>query len=120
MRHLGSQPFLGGRMPSARFWAESAVALRGSQTHLGLTISSSAWRITWRKRLPMLRARRRGHPSDGARGRSFAAVSPQRLSAMNDVTRILAAIEHGDPKAAEQLLPLVYDELRKLAAQRLV
>jgi len=39
---------------------------------------------------------------------------------MSDVTRILAAIEHGDSKAAEQLLPLVYDELRKLAAQRLV
>ena len=38
---------------------------------------------------------------------------------MNDVTRILAAIEHGDPKASEDLLPLVYDELRKLAAQRL-
>jgi RNA polymerase sigma factor (TIGR02999 family) len=38
---------------------------------------------------------------------------------MNDVTRILSAIEHGDPHAAEQLLPLVYDELRKLAAQRL-
>jgi RNA polymerase sigma factor (TIGR02999 family) len=38
---------------------------------------------------------------------------------MNDVTRILSAIEHGDPKAAEALLPLVYDELRKLAAQRL-
>lgn len=38
---------------------------------------------------------------------------------MNDVTRILSAIEHGDPRAAEQLLPLVYDELRKLATQRL-
>jgi RNA polymerase sigma factor (TIGR02999 family) len=38
---------------------------------------------------------------------------------MNDVTRILSAIEQGDPHAAEQLLPLVYDELRKLAAQRL-
>jgi RNA polymerase sigma factor (TIGR02999 family) len=38
---------------------------------------------------------------------------------MNDVTSILTAIEQGDPKAAEQLLPLVYDELRKLAAQRL-
>ena len=35
---------------------------------------------------------------------------------MNDVTRILSPIEHGDPPAAEQLLPLVYDELRKLAA----
>jgi RNA polymerase sigma factor (TIGR02999 family) len=38
---------------------------------------------------------------------------------MNDVTRILSAIEQGDPRAAGQLLPLVYDELRKLAAQRL-
>jgi RNA polymerase sigma factor (TIGR02999 family) len=38
---------------------------------------------------------------------------------MSEVTRILSAIEHGDPRASEQLLPLVYDELRKLAAQRL-
>src|ERR1700680_4957041 len=38
---------------------------------------------------------------------------------MSQVTRILCAIEQGDPSAAEQLLPLVYDELRKLAAQRL-
>jgi RNA polymerase sigma factor (TIGR02999 family) len=38
---------------------------------------------------------------------------------VNDVTRILCAIEQGDPQAAEQLLPLVYAELRKLAAQKL-
>src|SRR5215468_121126 len=38
---------------------------------------------------------------------------------MNDVTRILSAIEQGDAGAAERLLPLVYDELRELAAQRL-
>jgi RNA polymerase sigma factor (TIGR02999 family) len=38
---------------------------------------------------------------------------------MHDVTRILDAIEAGDPHAAEQLLPLVYDELRRLAAQKL-
>jgi RNA polymerase sigma factor (TIGR02999 family) len=38
---------------------------------------------------------------------------------VNEVTRILSAIEEGDPHAAEQLLPLVYDELRKLAAQKL-
>jgi RNA polymerase sigma factor (TIGR02999 family) len=38
---------------------------------------------------------------------------------MTDVTRILSAIEQGDPGAAEQLLPLVYDELRQLAAQKL-
>jgi hypothetical protein len=41
------------------------------------------------------------------------------LFIMSDVTRILSAIEQGDPNAAEQLLPLVYDELRKLAAQKL-
>jgi len=39
--------------------------------------------------------------------------------AMSDVTRILSQIESGDPAAAEQLLPLVYEELRKLAAARL-
>jgi RNA polymerase sigma factor (TIGR02999 family) len=38
---------------------------------------------------------------------------------MSEVTRILSAIEQGDPSVAEQLLPLVYDELRQLAAQRL-
>jgi len=38
---------------------------------------------------------------------------------MSEVTRILSAIEQGDPQAGAQLLPLVYDELRKLAAQKL-
>src|SRR5438876_2674299 len=38
---------------------------------------------------------------------------------MNEVTRVLSAIDQGDPHAADQLLPLVYDELRKLAAQKL-
>ena len=38
---------------------------------------------------------------------------------MNDVTQILSRIEHGDPQAAEQLLPLAYEELRKLAAAKL-
>jgi RNA polymerase sigma factor (TIGR02999 family) len=49
-----------------------------------------------------------------------SAVIPAWLMvvvSMNDVTRILAAIEQADPKAPEQLLVLVYDELRKLAAQ---
>ena len=41
------------------------------------------------------------------------------LDLMSEVTRILSAIEQGDPSAAEQLLPLVYDELRKLAAVQL-
>jgi RNA polymerase sigma factor (TIGR02999 family) len=38
---------------------------------------------------------------------------------MSEVTHILSAIEQGDPQAADQLFPLVYDELRKLAAQKL-
>lgn len=38
---------------------------------------------------------------------------------MSEVTRILSAIDQGDPSAADQLLPLVYEELRRLAAQRL-
>ena len=41
------------------------------------------------------------------------------MRAMSDVTRILSQIDSGDPAAAEQLLPLVYDELRKLAAAKL-
>src|SRR5207248_6196444 len=44
---------------------------------------------------------------------------PQRLPPMSEVTRILSAIEQGDPHAAEELLPLVYDELRKFAGQKL-
>lgn len=38
---------------------------------------------------------------------------------MHEVTQLLSAIDQGDPRAAEQLLPLVYDELRKLASQKL-
>ena len=38
---------------------------------------------------------------------------------MGDVTRILEAAQQGDPKAAEELLPLVYDELRRLAAAKM-
>ena len=47
------------------------------------------------------------------------ADRPGAQSVMNEVTGILSAIEQGDPGAAAQLLPLVYDELRKLAAQKL-
>jgi DNA-binding GntR family transcriptional regulator len=38
---------------------------------------------------------------------------------MNEITRIINAIEQGDPQATEKLLPLVYDELRALAAQKM-
>jgi RNA polymerase sigma factor (TIGR02999 family) len=42
-----------------------------------------------------------------------------RLGDVSDVTRILDALQHGDPKAADELLPLVYDELRRLAAHKM-
>jgi RNA polymerase sigma factor (TIGR02999 family) len=44
---------------------------------------------------------------------------PSEAVSINDVTHLLSTVEKGDARAAEQLLPLVYDELRKLAAQRL-
>jgi hypothetical protein len=43
---------------------------------------------------------------------------PMPEGPMSEVTRILSAIEQGDPSAAEQLLPLVYDELRRLATAK--
>src|SRR5262249_1329367 len=55
--------------------------------------------------------------SDAARRQGTSGLTASL--AMTDVPRILSAIEQGDTKAAEQLLPLVYDELRKLAARRL-
>jgi len=50
-------------------------------------------------------------------GRVFPSACA--VPAMNEVTRILSAIQQGDSHAAQELLPLVYDELRQLAAQRL-
>src|SRR5262249_29128162 len=86
--------------------------------------------------LPSFRSRRQGRPVGAAEaGREPAPAdwqgatrsvtlrrNPRTLhpgSPMSEVTRILSAIEQGDLHAAEQLLPLVYDELRQLAAQRL-
>jgi len=57
-------------------------------------------------------------PSIAARAFPRASVGGM-LSFMSDVTGILSAIEAGDPAATDQLLPLVYDELRQLAAVRL-
>jgi RNA polymerase sigma factor (TIGR02999 family) len=47
------------------------------------------------------------------------APTPITLDLLSDATQILSAIEQGDPSAAQQLLPLVYNELRQLAAQKL-
>ncbi len=59
---------------------------------------------------------RRLHRRDAIMVGVFVSLEP---TPMSDVTRILSQIEGGDSNAAERLLPLVYDELRKLAAQRL-
>jgi hypothetical protein len=56
---------------------------------------------------------RRFQPTENAEGRRGI------IGVMNDVTQILSQIESGDPSAAEQLLPLVHEELRKLAAAKL-
>ena len=53
---------------------------------------------------------------------SHVLAQPLRICyrrSLSDVTRILESIEHGDPKAADELLPLVYGELRRLAASRM-
>ena len=55
-----------------------------------------------------------------AEGRDgLATIGNRRSAVMTDVTRILNALEQGDAKAADQLLPLVYEELRLLAARKL-
>jgi ECF sigma factor len=48
-----------------------------------------------------------------------AIFRPNIIGFMNEVTRFLNAAEHGDPNAAAQLLPLVCDELRRLAAAKM-
>src|SRR5262249_55629530 len=71
---------------------------------------------------PLRRAgiRQTPQPTQGISG-DYASQGPSGLvvPSMSEVTRILSAIEQGDPSAAAQLLPLVYDELRRLAAQHL-
>ena len=49
----------------------------------------------------------------------FRFVMCRYSGAVSDVTQILHTIEHGDTKAANELLPLVYQELRRLAAQKM-
>src|SRR5205823_14088494 len=67
----------------------------------------------------MLRRRVVGGVAAATGFRSRRAPPRRMIGGMADVTQVLAAIEAGDPKAAAELLPLVYDELRKLAAARL-
>jgi RNA polymerase sigma factor (TIGR02999 family) len=64
--------------------------------------------------MPLAEGSRYAEPSNRT-----SAVASNQSAQMGHVTRILADIERGDPRAAEQLLPLVYEELRRLAAQRM-
>src|SRR5262249_51798984 len=73
---------------------------------------------------PAARAGSAGASLSAATGRAFAHSEvglgrPWRRAPMTDVTRILSAIEQGESESAEQLLPLVYDELRRLAVLKL-
>ncbi len=64
--------------------------------------------------------RRPGSGNDlGDSVQSWVLAPFSKTMPMCDVTQILSQIEQGDPSAAEQLLPLIYDELRKLAAQKM-
>lgn len=63
---------------------------------------------------------RKGQRLSAWSARLDAILVPQKQGcSVHEVTRILSAIEQGDPLAAEQLLPLVYDELRRLAAEKM-
>src|SRR5262245_32582004 len=83
------------------------------ETDVGVSVRSRLRRLPCVQRaIPPTRARVLSPPRETSR-------SPRgRLPRMTDVTRILSAIEQGDPHAAGQLLPLVYEELRNLAAQK--
>lgn len=62
-----------------------------------------------------------GSIADGLKSEFSLPAAPGRLdlTVMSDVTRILTAIKDGEPRAADELLPIVYDELRRLAAHKL-
>src|SRR5262245_20118267 len=62
---------------------------------------------------------RRGAPARRAAPAERPRDPSPTVPPMSEVTRVLSAIEQGDPSAAADLLPLVYDELRRLAAQKL-
>jgi RNA polymerase sigma factor (TIGR02999 family) len=72
----------------------------------------------WFHRADLAGTQRNGHRDSAAR-RFTTVAPPVRLIDVNDVTLILAAAREGDAWAAEQLLPLVYEELRKLAAHKM-
>jgi RNA polymerase sigma factor (TIGR02999 family) len=69
--------------------------------------------------IPVIASRNSGEFRYGAPSGLTLKAIPYAVRSMNEITRILSAVEQGDPHAADQLLPLVYEELRQLAAHRL-
>ena len=78
-----------------------------------------SWSLVVRAVMAVWPGSSRGDGASGSVGAVTRADGPGWPLSMNEVTRILSAIEQGDGQAAAQLLPLVYDELRKLAARKL-
>src|SRR5207253_2806015 len=111
----GCDPFC---LPTETHGAENATAPRRNPTppgpgYLPAGASDNLGQAPHHRGRARGRSERRGSGSTHGLGTSPAAP------AMNDVTRILSAIEQGDPRESEELLPLVYRELRLLAQQRL-
>ena len=103
------------RAKKSRTWGQAAGILGGDS---GVCTRAS--------RPPIRRPPIRAWPSrilpstdSGVERQGWSESMPFSETTMNEVTRILAAVEQGDPRAANQLLPLVYEELRQLAAQKL-
>lgn len=95
----------GNRCPSGESRQAPEAALAGG------------WTIGYPEGVSILSPRRQAVPKSGP---FFAGHLPGGiLYLMSEVTRILNAIEHGDPNAAGQLLPLLYNELRSLAAHKM-
>jgi RNA polymerase sigma factor (TIGR02999 family) len=110
----------GGKTPDATLYSAimRVIALKGWNRGLRRrTVGSSRRRRNQRNALAQDAPRR---ASLSLAWHFLASGETARYSVgMSDVTRILSQIDAGDPRAAEQLLPLVYDELRKLAAAKL-
>jgi RNA polymerase sigma factor (TIGR02999 family) len=105
-----------------RFWECTPIKSTTCSRANGILIGY----LPWGNQNRAARQRRRGDmhrilkPALGIWPTPFHTGSPVlSVSRMSEVTQVLSAIEQGDPLAAEQLLPLVYGELRKLAAQKL-
>ena len=105
-------------LPARNEWGEDRGEGLSEKTNL---LSPALSSIRWgRGRSPRVTLSRKCAP---ARFNSLLAFldlhGPFKMNRVSDVTQILERVEQGDPKAAEELMPLVYEELRRLAAARM-